>query len=198
MKFIVRMRGGLGNQMFQYAYTLALRERYPEAEIVLDTREYGTYTRRSFALTDFVLAKNTSLFSQGRLAYDVPIRLYHVWQRLYREVRHEHPFGVNDSLARRGFLLTGLGCPLPRGGLPETTGTFRTPMCFFRFGILCERLSRCRTLRSPGFLRLSLTPETTQLQSVFVSAEIYCKAAGICVPKNTIVPGSRRFGGQMP
>ena len=121
MKFIVRMRGGLGNQMFQYAYTLALRERYPEAEIVLDTREYGTYTRRSFALTDFVLAKNTSLFSQGRLAYDVPIRLYHVWQRLYREVRHEHPFGVNDSLARRGFLLTGLGCPLPRGGLPETT-----------------------------------------------------------------------------
>ena len=39
MKLYVRMRGGLGNQMFQYAYALALRERYPAAEIWLDTRE---------------------------------------------------------------------------------------------------------------------------------------------------------------
>ncbi len=121
MKLIVRMRGGLGNQMFQYAYALALRDRYPGAGIVLDTREYKTYTRRSFALTDFVLAENTTLFSRGRLAYDIPIRLYHVWQRLYREVRHEHPFGVNESLAGRGLVLTGLGCPLPRADLPETT-----------------------------------------------------------------------------
>ena len=30
MRFYVRMRGGLGNQMFQYAYALALRERYPD------------------------------------------------------------------------------------------------------------------------------------------------------------------------
>ena len=121
MRLYVRMRGGLGNQMFQYAYALALREQHPEAEIWLDTREYATYKRRMFSLTDFVLADRTCLFSKGTLPYDIPIRLYHVWQRLYREMRHAQPFGINETLARRGMILTGLGCPLPQCRLPEKT-----------------------------------------------------------------------------
>lgn len=121
MKLYVRMRGGLGNQMFQYAYALALRERYPAAEIWLDTREYKTYQRRSFALTDFALAENTNVFDAGRLRYDTAIKVYHVYQRLYREVRKTHPYGVNEALARRGMILTGLGCSLPAASLPEET-----------------------------------------------------------------------------
>ena len=121
MRFYVRMRGGLGNQMFQYAYALALRELYPGAEIFLDTREYRSYKRRSFSLTDFVLAEHTSVFSEGSLSYDIPIRIYHVWQRLYREIRHKPPFGISEPLARRGLILTGLGCSLPQSRLPEET-----------------------------------------------------------------------------
>ena len=121
MRLYVRMRGGLGNQMYQYAYALALRERYPEAEIWLDTREYRTYKRRVFELTDFVLAENTFLFTDGKLRYDLPLSVYHIYQRLYREVRGRHPFGVNEMLARRGLLLTGLGCSLPRSPLPDET-----------------------------------------------------------------------------
>lgn len=37
---IVRFRGGLGNQMFQYAFLLNLMKRYPHAEIVADISHY--------------------------------------------------------------------------------------------------------------------------------------------------------------
>jgi len=121
MRFYVRMRGGLGNQMFQYAYALALRERYPDAEIWLDTREYRTYKRRVFELADFVLDRDTFLFSEGKLRYDAAIRVFHVYQRLYREIRKKQPYGLSEAMARRGILLTGLGCPLPESQLPEET-----------------------------------------------------------------------------
>ena len=120
MKLYVRMRGGLGNQMFQYAYALALRERYPDAGIILDTREYDTYKLRSFGLTDFVLADDTTVFQKGKLAYDLWIKAYHVYQRAYREIRHEQPYGLFEPFAKRGMIVTGLGCPLPRCSLPET------------------------------------------------------------------------------
>ncbi len=121
MKLYVRIRGGLGNQMFQYAYALALREKYPEAEIWLDTREYARYKRRKFELTDFVLAENTHVFSEGSLRCDLPIGLYHVYQRLFREVRGRSPSGVSEALARRGMILTGVDCPLPKSPLPDET-----------------------------------------------------------------------------
>ena len=113
------MRGGLGNQMFQYAYALALRERYPGAEIWMDTREYVRYKRRAFALDSFRLAADTAPFSEGKLRYDLPIKLYHVYQRLYRELHGKAPYGLNEGQCRRGLILTGTGCPLPTVPLPD-------------------------------------------------------------------------------
>lgn len=37
---IVNVCGGLGNQMFQYAFALALKERFPGEDILLDTQHY--------------------------------------------------------------------------------------------------------------------------------------------------------------
>ena len=34
---IVNITGGLGNQMFQYAFALALKERYANEKILIDT-----------------------------------------------------------------------------------------------------------------------------------------------------------------
>lgn len=39
---IVNMCGGLGNQMFQYAFALALKHRYPNEKVMLDTHHYRT------------------------------------------------------------------------------------------------------------------------------------------------------------
>ena len=35
---IVNIIGGLGNQMFQYAFALVLKEKYPEEEVLIDTQ----------------------------------------------------------------------------------------------------------------------------------------------------------------
>lgn len=40
---IVRINGGLGNQMFQYALFLALKQRFPDEEILVDTSLMKTY-----------------------------------------------------------------------------------------------------------------------------------------------------------
>lgn len=40
MMIIIKYRGGLGNQMFQYAFGLAMQKRYPEAEIKADISHY--------------------------------------------------------------------------------------------------------------------------------------------------------------
>ncbi len=39
---IVNISGGLGNQMFQYAFALSLKEKFPDEEVYVDTSHYHT------------------------------------------------------------------------------------------------------------------------------------------------------------
>lgn len=45
---IVNITGGLGNQMFQYAFAVALKQRYPEEMIYVDTQHYHTLFFKKF------------------------------------------------------------------------------------------------------------------------------------------------------
>ncbi len=73
---IVRLTGGLGNQMFQYAAGRALADRQG-AELLLDTRAFGhtlafqAYTRRAYALAPFKL--------RARLATAADLNDWPVW-----------------------------------------------------------------------------------------------------------------------
>ncbi len=73
---IVRLTGGLGNQMFQYAAGRALADRLG-AELLLDTRAFEhalalhAYTRRAYALAPFKL--------RARLATAADLRNWPVW-----------------------------------------------------------------------------------------------------------------------
>ena len=49
------MRGGLGNQLFQYAYARKLQHKYNANKIILDIREYERYKVRNFELGSFRL-----------------------------------------------------------------------------------------------------------------------------------------------
>jgi len=40
---IVNIIGGLGNQMFQYAFAIALKKRFPEEEVLIDTSHFKSY-----------------------------------------------------------------------------------------------------------------------------------------------------------
>src|SRR5450830_38293 len=73
---IVRLTGGLGNQMFQYAAGRALADRLG-AELLLDTRAFEqalafqAYTRRAYALSPFKL--------RARVATPVDLKHWPVW-----------------------------------------------------------------------------------------------------------------------
>ena len=45
---IVNMAGGLGNQMFQYAFALMLKAHYPDEEVMIDTQHYHTLFFKHF------------------------------------------------------------------------------------------------------------------------------------------------------
>ena len=45
---IVNITGGLGNQMFQYAFALSLKEKFPQEDIYIDTQHYHTLFFKHF------------------------------------------------------------------------------------------------------------------------------------------------------
>lgn len=45
---IVNVIGGLGNQLFQYAFALSLKQRFPQEEVLLDTSHFGSLFFRRY------------------------------------------------------------------------------------------------------------------------------------------------------
>ena len=64
----VILQGGLGNQLFQYAYGRALTAL--GKEVIFDISFFNTnskkYTKRNYALNHFMIAKNITVTSQGK------------------------------------------------------------------------------------------------------------------------------------
>lgn len=78
---IVKILGGLGNQMFQYAFYLALKERYPNEEIYIDTscfRNYPLHNGYELAEIFDIDAKEANFYDKLKIAY--PYQNYHIWQ----------------------------------------------------------------------------------------------------------------------
>ena len=84
-KIIVRMRGGLGNQLFilACAYYISKNSRR-ENKIIIDNREYNTYKIRNFELLDIVKDTNLQLYQKEyfSLKYEITRRIYHVVQKI--------------------------------------------------------------------------------------------------------------------
>lgn len=74
---IVRLIGGLGNQMFQYAAASALASRLG-VELVLDTRGFDNYTLREYGLNAFNI--------ESRIATEEELRDFPNWQRRFFEI----------------------------------------------------------------------------------------------------------------
>lgn len=81
---IVNIAGGLGNQMFQYAFAVSLQERFPDEQVYIDTQHYHTLFFKRFGTVnlhngyeiDKVFSKATlpvAGFSQlRRVSYYIP------------------------------------------------------------------------------------------------------------------------------
>ena len=89
MKIVVRMRGGLGNQLFILAYAYALANRIPKkTEIVLDPREYETFKLRNFEILELVKDPDLRLWNDETDCsryYDLSRKAFHIAQRVIRK-----------------------------------------------------------------------------------------------------------------
>lgn len=80
-RIYTKLMGGLGNQLFQYAYALKLQKLFPDKQIVLDTRYFRKKHIRSLELKDMSVRKVTwtdkamPLYDMTYLAYAGTVRL---------------------------------------------------------------------------------------------------------------------------
>ena len=69
---IVNITRGLGNQMFQYAFALALKERYANEKILIDTTDYKRYAiHNGYELEKLfdIQLKHASIIEQFKVFY---------------------------------------------------------------------------------------------------------------------------------
>jgi len=115
---IVNITGGLGNQMFQYAFALALQNRYPQEKVCIDIQHYNTIFFRYFKGINlhngFEISK---VFPNANLPIATPKELMkisywipnYVLSRLARKVlptrNHEYiaPYSMNYSYDKTAF-----------------------------------------------------------------------------------------------
>ena len=55
---IVKILGGLGNQMFQYALFLSLKERFPHEQVMIDTSCFRNYPLHNGFEVDRIFARS--------------------------------------------------------------------------------------------------------------------------------------------
>lgn len=95
---IVNILGGLGNQMFEYAMYLALKDAHPQEEIKVCTRSFGGYGLHNGLEIQRIFGVDlpeASLWELTKVAY--PFFNYRTWQVM------RHWFPVRKSMTRGGF-----------------------------------------------------------------------------------------------
>lgn len=78
---IVNILGGLGNQMFQYALALALKNRYPQEKVLIDIRGFKGYPLHNGYELDKIFKLSigkANMSHQASLFY--PLYNYRMWQ----------------------------------------------------------------------------------------------------------------------
>lgn len=78
---IVNIIGGLGNQMFQYAFALALQEKYPGEQIKIDLSAFTGYPlHNGYELDRIFNAALPKASFKEQLSLFYPLRNYRLWQ----------------------------------------------------------------------------------------------------------------------
>lgn len=110
-KIIVRLMGGLGNQLFQYSYARYLQEVY-DADIYLDIDGYKKYKIRNFSINKFKLNDRVYIFDKNTISkfellkYKITRNLYHIYQFIIKKLTRKNKMGEKlfKYLAKMGYV----------------------------------------------------------------------------------------------
>lgn len=95
---ILKVLGGLGNQMFQYAFARNLQLLYGE-ELKLDCSRYSTYKIRNFSLNNLNIPQNIKIINNNELNFykklklNLYMKVYHIEQFILRNIKKDRQLG---------------------------------------------------------------------------------------------------------
>lgn len=98
---IVNITGGLGNQMFQYAFALALKERYPNEKILIDTTDYKRYIiHNGYELEKLfdIQLKHASIIEQLKVFYPFQSSLMQKLGRVFSSFPYKNVVSENEDM----------------------------------------------------------------------------------------------------
>lgn len=95
----VRLMGGLGNQLYQYAAAKFIQLKYPSMRINLDISGYETYKVRNLELNKFL--DNSTVVFENRKNGGIIRGLYHIYQKVYRIIYHRQSPQITLNLPKR-------------------------------------------------------------------------------------------------
>lgn len=90
MKVIVKIRGGLGNQLFQYAYAKKIAKQYDVDEIILDTSYFNSAHIRGLNIDKYDLSSNVRLNDESDTLFDFFYFVYRAIDRIKYKVSGKH------------------------------------------------------------------------------------------------------------
>lgn len=97
MNIIVRMMGGLGNQIFIYAYARYLQIQYPESDIIIDLRWYNKNKIRKYELCQYTLNSKVKTINQTNL-HKKDIFLFDITRGSYKVIEK-----ICDKIGAKGI-----------------------------------------------------------------------------------------------
>lgn len=106
------MMGGLGNQMFQYAFAYLLAKDFKDCIINFDVRSYKRYYW-PFDIINFKIPKNYEIIKSGKLKYDCALKFYHVYQRIYEIINNCRPNFISERNLKKNNIFCGTFCEKP-------------------------------------------------------------------------------------
>jgi len=98
---IVNIIGGLGNQMFQYAFAISLKIAYPDEDIMIDTHHFKKYELHNGYEIDKIFSQNISIPIASkkdllRLTYYVPnYKLSRLIRKVFPKLKTEYIEPIN-------------------------------------------------------------------------------------------------------
>lgn len=104
---IIRMRGGLGNQLFQLAYGMYLKREYNAKKIILDINEFKNYHVRNFELGKFNFGTIEIRENISSYRYNFSRNIYYVLQGITRRLS-SNELDLFSLLTRLGLFYAGI------------------------------------------------------------------------------------------
>lgn len=104
---IVRMRGGLGNQLFQLAYGMFLKKEYNAKKLILDIEEFQHYYVRNFELEHFNLDNIIITKHVQSYKYLISRNIYHILQGVKRRISAQE-LDLYPFFTRMGLFYAGI------------------------------------------------------------------------------------------